>query len=102
MVAYHQGTKLAAQFEELSNKFDWILEEGIMPQAFNCQEKDGKTNSFDISDDIAEVSDNFNKGKKESPFKNSGVMAMVRFILLTRFLSMMVLTSHLAMYLLMR
>lgn len=75
MVAYHKGTQLAAQFEKLSNKFDWILQEGIMPQAFNCQEKDGKTNSFDISDDIAEVSDNFNKGKKESPFKNSGVIA---------------------------
>ena len=75
MVAYHQGTKLATQFEQLSNKFDWILQDGIMPQAFNCQEKDGKTNSFDISDDIAEVSDNFNKGKKNSPFKNSGVMA---------------------------
>ena len=46
-----------------------------MPQAFNCQEKDGKTNSFNISENIVEVSNNFNKGKKESPFKNSGVMA---------------------------
>ncbi len=75
MVAYHQGTQLASQFEKLSNKYDWILQEGIMPQAFKCQEKDGKTRSFDISDDLADVSDNFNKGKKESPFKNSGVMA---------------------------
>ena len=75
MVAYHKGTQLAAQFEKMGNKFDWILKEGIMPQAFNCQEKDDKTNSFDISEDIAEVSNNFNKGKKESPFKNSGVMA---------------------------
>ena len=75
IVAYHKGTKLASQFEKLSNKFDWILKEGIMPQAFNCQEKDGKTNSFDISENIVEVSNNFNKGKKESPFKNSGVMA---------------------------
>lgn len=75
IVAYHKGTKLASEFENLSNKFDWILQEGIMPQAFNCQEKDGKTNSFDISENIVEVSDNFNKGKKESPFKNSGVMA---------------------------
>lgn len=75
MVAYHKGTQLAAQFEKMSNKFDWILKEGIMPQAFNCQEKDDKTNSFDISEDIVEVSDNFNKGKKESPFNNSGVMA---------------------------
>lgn len=75
MVAYHQGTQLAAQFEKSGDKFDWILQEGIMPQAFNCQDKDGKANSFDISNDITEVSDNFNKGKKESPFKNSGVMA---------------------------
>lgn len=75
IVAYHKGTQLSAQFEKLNNKFDWILKEGIIPQAFNCQEKDDKTNSFDISENIVEVSDNFNKGKKESPFKNSGVMA---------------------------
>ena len=75
IVAYHQSTPLAAQFESLGNKFDWILQDGIMPQAFPCREKDGKTYSFDISDDIADVSDNFNKGKKESPFKNSGIMS---------------------------
>lgn len=46
-----------------------------MPEAFCCPEKDGKTYSFEIGEDIADVSDNFNKGKKESPFKNSGVMA---------------------------
>ena len=75
MVAYLQGTQIATQFGKLSNKFEWILQDGIMPQAFNCQEKDNKINSFDISEDIADVSDNFNKGKKESPFRNSGVMA---------------------------
>lgn len=46
-----------------------------MPEAFCCTEKDGKTYSFEIGEDIADVSDNFNKGKKESPFKNSGIMA---------------------------
>ena len=75
MVAYHQGTKLAGQFASKVNKFEWILENGIMPEAFCCTEKDGKTYSFEIGEDIADVSDNFNKGKKESPFKNSGVMA---------------------------
>lgn len=75
MVAYQQNTPLAAQFGQSDNKFDWILHEGIMPQAFNCREKDGKVCSFGISGDIAEVSENFNKGKKESPFRNSGVMA---------------------------
>ncbi len=75
MVAYHQGTKLARQFASKENKFEWIIENGIMPEAFCCTEKDGKTYSFEIGEDIADVSDNFNKGKKESPFKNSGVMS---------------------------
>ena len=75
MVAYQQGTKLAEQFAAKENKFEWILEDGIMPQAFCCTEKNSKTNSFEISEDIANVSENFNKGKKESPFRNSGVMS---------------------------
>lgn len=75
IVAYHEGTSLATQFGELENRFDWVLQYGVMPTAFPCQKKDSKTSSFNISDDIADVSENFNKGKKESPFKNSGVMA---------------------------
>lgn len=75
MVAYHKDTQLALQFEKITNKLEWILKDGIMPQSFNCLKKGGKANTFNLSDDIAEVSDNFNKGKGESPFKNSGVMA---------------------------
>lgn len=75
MVAYHKDTQLALQFEKITDKFEWILKDGIMPQAFNCLKKGGKVNTFNLSDDISEVSDNFNKGRRESPFKNSGVMA---------------------------
>lgn len=75
MVAYHKDTRLASQFEKITDKFEWILKDGIMPQAFNCLKKGGKVNTFNLSDDISEVSDNFNKGRRESPFKNSGVMA---------------------------
>ena len=75
IVAYNNGTQLALKFEKSKNKFNWVLNNGIMPQAFNCKEKDGKLFSFGISNDIADVSDNFNNGKRESPFKNSGVMA---------------------------
>ncbi|MFQ9997233.1 MAG: DNA cytosine methyltransferase, partial [Hoylesella buccalis] len=74
-VAYHKDTRLALQFEKITDKFEWILKDGIMPQAFNCLKKGGKVNTFNLSDDISEVSDNFNKGRRESPFKNSGVMA---------------------------
>lgn len=75
MVAYHKDTRLASQFEKITDKFEWILKDGIMPQAFNCLKKGGRVNTFNLSDDISEVSDNFNKGRRESPFKNSGVMA---------------------------
>ncbi|MDY5946262.1 MAG: DNA cytosine methyltransferase, partial [Prevotella sp.] len=43
-------------------------------KAFDCNPKDSKSMSFAVGDDIADVSENFNKGKKESPFKNTGVM----------------------------
>ncbi len=59
----------------MESKFDWILEDGVMPQAFRCEPKDKRGRMrFNISDDIADVSVNFNKGKKTSPFRNSGVM----------------------------
>ena len=75
MVAYRQCTPLAEQFSVTDDKTDWVLQDGIMPQAFPCQAKDGKASSFVISSDIADVSDHFNEGIKNSPFKNSGVMA---------------------------
>lgn len=74
MVAYRDNTTLYSQFEKTTDKFLWITNEGIMAKAFPCSPKDGKTESFLVGDDIADVSDNFNKGKKESPFKNSGIM----------------------------
>lgn len=74
MVAYRDNTTLYSQFEKTTDKFLWITNEGIMANAFPCSPKDGKTESFLVGDDIADVSDNFNKGKKESPFKNSGIM----------------------------
>lgn len=74
MVAYRDNTTLYSQFEKNIDKFSWITDEGIMANAFPCSPKDGKTESFLVGDDIADVSDNFNKGKKESPFKNSGIM----------------------------
>ena len=74
MVAYRTGTPLYGQFYKKKDAFSWITAEGIMAKAFPCQPKDDKTESFVVGDDIADVSDNFNKGKKESPFKNSGIM----------------------------
>ena len=75
IVAYRYDTPLASRLSVMESKFDWILEDGVMPQAFRCEPKDKRGRMrFNISDDIADVSVNFNKGKKTSPFRNSGVM----------------------------
>lgn len=74
IVAYRNTTTL---FEELNNqqdKFAWLTDNGVLAKAFACEPKDCKSSSFAIGNDIADISDNFNKGKKESPFKNTGVM----------------------------
>ena len=76
IVAYRDGANVAKQFSEKQDKeFSWILKDGIMATAFPCTPKNNKAISFELNNDISVVSDEFNKGKKESPFCNSGVMA---------------------------
>ncbi len=75
IIACRDTTALFSQIDNETDKFSWILKDGIMPQAFACEEKCAKNRmKFPIARNIADVSDNFNKGKKDSPFRNSGVM----------------------------
>lgn len=62
-------------FDELfHNSEDWILKDGIMVSAFPIMEETSPISSFEIVGDLSEVSESFNKGKTQSPFKNAGVM----------------------------
>lgn len=74
IVAYRNDTSLFEEFSALCDKFSWLTDKGVMANAFGCEPKDCKNTSFAIGDDIADVSENFNKGKKESPFRNTGIM----------------------------
>ena len=74
IVAYRENTPLFGEVASMHDKYEWLTDKGIMAKAFECKPKDGKTISFVVEDDIADVSENFNKGKKESPFRNTGVM----------------------------
>lgn len=78
IVAYRNTTRLFDDISKLDDKFSWLTDHGVMAKAFPCEPKDGKTASFIVGEDIADVSDNFNKGKKDSPFKNSGLMCAGR------------------------
>ena len=75
IVAYKNDTNLHRQFYVVENKFLWVLHDGVMAQAFACEQKNAQISEFEIKGDLVEVSKSFNVGMKTSPFGNSGVMS---------------------------
>ncbi|MDE7142748.1 MAG: DNA (cytosine-5-)-methyltransferase, partial [Muribaculaceae bacterium] len=69
--AFRKDSSIAT---DMHSAVDWISSEGIMAKAFPANNPDGKVWEFDIEGDLAEVSASFNKGRKISPFKNTGIM----------------------------
>jgi DNA (cytosine-5)-methyltransferase 1 len=71
IVGYREGTPAYNEANDLKN---WVLYDGVMAKAFPSVQKDQSLSFFDIDGTIKEVSDHFNKGRKDSPFGNAGVM----------------------------
>lgn len=71
-IGYHKSTNLYKKIKK-TEKINWLLNEGTIANAFPVT-KENKLNSFDLLGDLVEVSENFNKGGKLSPFLNSGLM----------------------------
>lgn len=71
IVGYQKDSVVAQKVEEMK---DWVLYDGVLAQAFQFKPKDDLVSEFDIEGTIPEVSSNFNKGKKDSPFGNAGLM----------------------------
>ena len=71
IVGYKQETPVAEKMNQLA---DWVEFDGLMAKAFEFNPKAKTVSEFDIDGTIQEVSTNFNKGKKESPFGNAGAM----------------------------
>jgi DNA (cytosine-5)-methyltransferase 1 len=71
IVGYREDTPV---YKELNDMNNWVLYDGVMAKAFPAIRKDNSLSIFDIKGTIKEVSDNFNKGKKESPFGCAGIM----------------------------
>lgn len=53
---------------------DWVKYDGLMAQAFPFRESERSKAEFDIRGTIQEVSAQFNKGGKSSPFGNAGMI----------------------------
>ena len=71
VVGYQKDSVIAKKVEQMA---DWVEYDGVMAKAFEFRPKAGTVSEFDIEGTIKEVSDRFNKGKKESPFGNAGMM----------------------------
>ena len=71
IVGYQKDSVVAKKIEKME---DWVEFEGVMAKAFEFRAKDKTVSEFDIEGTIKDVSDGFNKGKKESPFGNAGMM----------------------------
>ena len=73
ILGYKKGTSEFAQLKEDPRK--WLTKTGIMPKVFPTLpiEADQSLVEF-VLGDPKDLTDNFNKGGKESPFQNAGVM----------------------------
>jgi DNA (cytosine-5)-methyltransferase 1 len=79
-LAYHKETNIYKKLQNLGNKETWIDEEGIIANAFPVKEISETITVKKLSSDLVDITENFNKGKKMSPFQNSGVMINGEFI----------------------
>ena len=75
IVAYKEETKLAkTSSKAVADK--WILNDGILAQALKCKlSEKAKRNEFEIEGDLVKVTEEFNKGQKNSPFFTAGFMS---------------------------
>ena len=71
IVGYQEGSAVHRKIEKLNN---WVLHDGVMAKAFPFEQKNNSQSEFNIDGSIKDVSDNFNKGKKDSPFGDAGIM----------------------------
>ena len=71
LVGYRKDSVVANKIEDANN---WLFYDGVMAKSFPFTEKKNTLSKFKITGNIKEVSDDFNKGKKDSPFGTVGIM----------------------------
>lgn len=71
-LAYHKSTKLYSTLKKTDSK-EWMCKSGIIASAFSVENDEKKAKIIEIDQDLVEISSNFNKKGKISPFENTGV-----------------------------
>lgn len=71
-IGYHKSTEIYKRLQK-SDKIDWLTKEGTIANAFPVN----NTNSIqeiELKGDLVEITNNFNKTGKLSPFQNTGML----------------------------
>jgi DNA (cytosine-5)-methyltransferase 1 len=72
LLGYHQESKLYEHI--IGDKLEWALSSGVLAQSMPVNSDQKKLLPFNLSSDMALISEEFNAGGKYSPFKNTGLM----------------------------
>lgn len=73
-IGYHKSTDTYKKMKQ-SDKVEWLIEKGTIASAFPVtSENISKVNLIELNGDLFEISENFNKNEKLSPFLNTGLL----------------------------
>lgn len=72
ILGYLENSNVFHKIDDLNN---WMLYDGVMAKAFPFEAKKNTFSIFKIDGSIKDISDNFNKNAKESPFGDAGIIS---------------------------
>ncbi len=71
-IGYHKSTEIYKRLQK-SKKINWLIEEGTIANAFPVT-KTSLIEEIELKGNLVEITDNFNKNGKLSPFQNTGLL----------------------------
>ena len=73
-IGYHKSTAIYKRIQK-GKKVDWLSISGTIANAFPVLDVNEESiNEFELKGDLVEITNNFNKDGKLSPFKNTGLL----------------------------
>ncbi len=79
-LAYRNDTEIYNRILETENREDWLDSDGIIANVFPVHEISEPIKRGNVEGDLIDISEEFNKGEKNSPFENCGLMINGGFI----------------------
>lgn len=75
-LGYHKSSPIGQEVLRMKRMDDWVLRNGLFAEAFPVAIKDAAPSTFNLTGDLADITENFNAGKTSgtSPFQNAGIM----------------------------